>query len=121
MDHGSFSSFPGFSSFPAGPSPTAEQPKPSEKPHKDRKKKKKHRDRNETNSPVEQRVEDDEHRKVQEDCARLEAEKARQKRIYYSDRKGDQLNVKYGGLDSRDVPKYTLVARECTDQLIRTD
>ncbi|KAJ7103657.1 NRDE-2, necessary for RNA interference-domain-containing protein [Mycena belliarum] len=27
-------------------------------------------------------------------------------RLYYSDRKGDPLNITYGGLHSRDVPKY---------------
>jgi hypothetical protein len=29
----------------------------------------------------------------------------------YSDRKGDSLNIRYGGLHTRDVPKYHLVGR----------
>lgn len=33
-------------------------------------------------------------------------------RSFYSDRKGDILNVKYGGLHAGDVPKYNLVASE---------
>lgn len=32
--------------------------------------------------------------------------------IYYSDRRGDPLNITYGGLHSYDVPKYILCDRE---------
>src|ERR1700722_6037925 len=32
--------------------------------------------------------------------------------LFYSDRKGDPLNVRYGGLHTGDVPKYHLVDRE---------
>ena len=30
----------------------------------------------------------------------------------YSDRKGDSLNIRYGGLHTRDVPKYRIVGRK---------
>jgi hypothetical protein len=29
--------------------------------------------------------------------------------VFYTDRKGDRLNVRYGGLHTADVPKYRLV------------
>lgn len=33
-------------------------------------------------------------------------------RLFYSDRKGDVLNVKYGGLHKGDIPKHHLLASE---------
>lgn len=35
-------------------------------------------------------------------------------RSFYSDRKGDALNITYGGLHSGDVPKHHLVASKCS-------
>lgn len=32
--------------------------------------------------------------------------------IYYSDRKGDELTVKYGRLHAGDIPKYNILGRE---------
>lgn len=32
-------------------------------------------------------------------------------RIFYSDRKPDPLNIQYGGIHARDVPKYYVIAR----------
>ena len=60
-------------------------------------------------------VEDDERRKREEDRGnrRDDAERpsAREGLVYFTDRKGDPLNVRYGGLYAGDVPRYRLV--EC--------
>ncbi|KAI0721328.1 NRDE-2, necessary for RNA interference-domain-containing protein [Cerioporus squamosus] len=56
---------------------------------------------------------DDERRKLEEDRRHREEEtvrpSAREGLVYYTDRKGDPLNVRYGGLYAGDVPKYRLV------------
>lgn len=39
-------------------------------------------------------------------------------RLYYIDRKGDELNIKYGSLHSGDIPKYWHVAREFPSSLL---
>ncbi len=44
----------------------------------------------------------------------LEPGQGSSKRVYYSDPKGDPLNVLYGGLHAGDVPKHHLVGRTCT-------
>jgi hypothetical protein len=36
----------------------------------------------------------------------------------YSDRKGDSLNIRYGGLHTRDVPKYHIVGRMSFFELV---
>ncbi|KAH9847402.1 DUF1740-domain-containing protein [Lenzites betulinus] len=56
---------------------------------------------------------DDERRKVEEDRHHddpdFEVASVRERLVYYTDRKGDVLNVRYGGLHAGDVPKYRLV------------
>jgi len=53
------------------------------------------------------------------DDERLKAEEARQRKdspaVFYTDRKGDRLNVRYGGLHAADVPKYRLVGGKLCD------
>jgi hypothetical protein len=47
----------------------------------------------------------------------MKAEEDRQRRdapaVFYTDRKGDRLNVSYGGLHAGDIPKYRLVGGQC--------
>ncbi|KAI0778496.1 DUF1740-domain-containing protein [Trametes elegans] len=56
---------------------------------------------------------DDERRKVEEDrrhgYAESELSSVKETLVYYTDRKGDPLNVRYGGLHAGDVPRYRLV------------
>ncbi|TBU34597.1 NRDE-2, necessary for RNA interference-domain-containing protein [Dichomitus squalens] len=56
---------------------------------------------------------DDERTKLNEDHSyrREEAEKpnAKEGLVYFTDRKGDPLNVRYGGLHAGDIPKHRLV------------
>ncbi|KAI0830629.1 DUF1740-domain-containing protein [Trametes gibbosa] len=56
---------------------------------------------------------DDERRKVEEDRRvndpDFEVASVRERLVYYTDRKGDTLNMRYGGLHAGDVPKYRLV------------
>lgn len=65
-----------------------------------------------TDSPL-----DDERLKAHEDRLRLEQQGQEHDRwvprpLFYSDRKGDTLNLTYGCLHTGDVPKYRPVARE---------
>lgn len=57
---------------------------------------------------------DDERLKEEEDRwrARSETQPSSSKVLFYSDRKGDPLNVQYGGLHAASVPRYHLVG--CT-------
>ena len=60
---------------------------------------------------------EDERKKEKEDL-RLKNEIAdglgtREGLVYFTDRKGDLLNVQYGGLHKGDVPKYRLVGGKC--------
>lgn len=60
---------------------------------------------------------DDERLKASEDRLRLEQQGQERDRwvprpLFYSDRKGDPLNLTYGRLHTGDVPKYRPVARE---------
>lgn len=84
------SSFPpSFSSFPDLYSPP--EPGPSTKrEHKSKSKK-------------QRRVKEDQIDK-QENLTKVEFN-----RFFYSDRKGDLLNIQYGGLHAGDIPKYRLV------------
>ncbi|RPD81960.1 DUF1740-domain-containing protein [Lentinus tigrinus ALCF2SS1-7] len=56
---------------------------------------------------------DDERRKLEEDRRFKEEDavrpSAKEGLVYFTDRKGDPLNVRYGGLHAGDVPKYRLV------------
>ncbi|KAH7928477.1 DUF1740-domain-containing protein [Leucogyrophana mollusca] len=120
----SFSSFPDLDPGPSNPPPhhnTDKSERPSRKHKGDRETKKK-RDKHfgQPTSHADgwstQRVLDDERLKAEEDRMRLEKE-ARppgqydSQPTFYSDRKGDPLNVTYGRLHAGDVPKYHLVDR----------
>ncbi|KAK1228610.1 hypothetical protein PQX77_008204 [Marasmius sp. AFHP31] len=106
MSAPSFSSFhPSFESFPdfeAGPSITTEKSSSkkkkdkskSERRDKDERKKRKHRER--SPPPSDHHYDD---KKVQEGSSRY----------FYSDTKGDALNVQYGGLHKGDIPKYHVI------------
>ncbi|KAJ7125708.1 NRDE-2, necessary for RNA interference-domain-containing protein [Mycena crocata] len=82
-------SFPSFSSFPELP------PNPSPVPkHKDR-----HRKRDKSIPKV---TKDRKEHRDHDEPAKADSTS----RLFYSDRRGDPLIVQYGGLHSRDVPKY---------------
>ncbi|KAJ6519696.1 NRDE-2, necessary for RNA interference-domain-containing protein [Mycena sanguinolenta] len=80
---------PSFSSFPELPSNPPPAPKHK---HKDKERKRK----------PERRPKDQD----QEGRVKLSDDVGSGSRLYYSDRKGDPLNIQYGGINSRDVPKY---------------
>jgi hypothetical protein len=54
---------------------------------------------------------DDERKKAEEDLARRTRQQDVSRPTFFSDKKGDQLNLQYGGIYSGDVPKYHLVGR----------
>ncbi|KAJ7487463.1 NRDE-2, necessary for RNA interference-domain-containing protein [Mycena galericulata] len=83
-------SFPSFSSFPELPADSVSVPK------------KRHKKRDKASIPNDADATKDrkEHRPDEERQASPTS------RLFYSDRKGDPLNIQYGGLHSRDVPKY---------------
>jgi hypothetical protein len=131
MSAPSFSSFaPSFASFPdldPGPSIPAESPTSPRrikvKKHerkKDRriKDRKRRRDEHQDACDFEKlgsggdRVFDDERLKNKEDNDLRDSRRAGSPPLFYSDRKGDPLNVRYGGLHAGDVPKHHLVGRE---------
>ncbi|KAJ7706309.1 NRDE-2, necessary for RNA interference-domain-containing protein [Mycena rosella] len=84
---------PSFSSFP-------ELPPPAPPPAPKKKEKEKHRKRDKApliaNGTVTAKAK---HRDTSTESDPVS-------RLFYSDRKGDPLNIQYGGLHSRDVPKY---------------
>ena len=85
------SSFPpSFSSFPDLYSPPEPGPSSTKREHKSKSKK-------------QRRVKDDQNEK-QQNLTKVEFN-----RFFYSDRKGDLLNIQYGGLHAGDIPKYRLV------------
>ncbi|KAF9015505.1 NRDE-2, necessary for RNA interference-domain-containing protein [Cyathus striatus] len=130
MSAPSFSSFPpSFSSFPeldAGNGRTSQSSneeriqeqsrKSSRSEHNHRKGKEKKRDK-ESAGEKERRKDKDRHRSRHDESRRYDASPKRpvdidsedSHRFFYSDRKGDPLNIIYGGLHAGDVPKYRLV------------
>ncbi|KAI9512862.1 DUF1740-domain-containing protein [Russula earlei] len=52
---------------------------------------------------------DDERTKAAEDSARKTSQRVVSQPVFFSDKKGDPLSMQYGGIDSRDIPKYHLV------------
>ena len=83
----SFSSFPDLYSPPERPEPG---PSSTKREHKSKSKK-------------QRRAKEDQNEK-QQDLTKVEFN-----RFFYSDRKGDLLNIQYGGLHAGDIPKYRLV------------
>jgi hypothetical protein len=55
---------------------------------------------------------DDERIKADEDSARRARQQDDSKLAFFSDKKGDPLNTQYGGIYSRDIPKYHLAGCE---------
>ena len=53
-----------------------------------------------------------EHDIISRDSALYSASTSSGTRLFYPDKKGDVLNVKYGGLHKGDIPEYHLVASE---------
>ncbi|KAI0050675.1 DUF1740-domain-containing protein [Auriscalpium vulgare] len=123
----SFSSFPDLeSSEPRSQSPAAvgrparerESERSRSRKDKDKERRKRKGDRHarvgDVISAREERVEfDDERVKAQEDLQRRTTSTVEHHALeqpnFYSDRKGDPLNVRYGGPDAKDVPRYHLV------------
>ncbi|KAJ7038329.1 NRDE-2, necessary for RNA interference-domain-containing protein [Mycena alexandri] len=83
---------PSFASFPELPSNS------SPVPTKDKERRRK-RDRTADAKPKDK---EKDHRRVDDEHAHNDSTS----RLFYSDRRGDPLNIQYGGLHSRDVPKY---------------
>ena len=139
MSAPSFSSFPpSFSSFPdiePGPSKpssskredTQQKDKVREKRDKERKKKERKGERRRGDGYD---VSDEERRRRKKESRRRDEGDLRDREdytesrngysdmgsgtvpLFYSDRKGDQLNLTYGGLHAGDVPRYNLVCRK---------
>lgn len=121
-----FSSFPTFNSFPVLDPGSSKQVSTGEDTHKTKTNDRKHDERRSRR--------DDKDKRRHEDKSRQETRERRTEgrsrasheatptsmpsasdsatRFFYSDRKGDKLNVKYGGLHAGDIPKYRLVGRE---------
>jgi hypothetical protein len=113
-------SFPSFSSFPEFDSgPSNQRSPPRSQDDKRRKegakgdKDKRRRDKHRSDKSRRQVDNTDESRGTVQDDERLKAEEHRQRKgtpaVFYTDRKGDRLNIRYGGLYAGDVPKYRLV------------
>ncbi|KAF7339574.1 Protein NRDE2 [Mycena sanguinolenta] len=115
---------PSFSSFPELPSNSPPAPKHKEKDKERKRKREKDSDRrpkdredrvksnNDGGSGSrlkrenEQTNKSDRRSKDQEDRPKWNDDGGSGSRLYYSDRKGDPLNIQYGGINPRDVPKY---------------
>jgi hypothetical protein len=54
----------------------------------------------------------DERIKAEEDSARRAGQQNDSQLVFFSDKKGDPLNTQYGGIYSRDIPKYHLAGCE---------
>ena len=138
----SFYSFPpSFSSFPdlgnssrkdseitaSSTPPAQQQDYKDENKQSDRKKRK--RDRRDKSSNLGQipsnkrrsgshgsqchgQVFDDERIKAEEDSARRAGQQDDSQLVFFSDKKGDPLNTQYGGIYSKDLPKYHLAGCE---------
>lgn len=113
MTSPAFSSFPSFSSFPElepgpgnrrSPSPPRCDPKGEKRKTAKGKKDKHKRDKHSHSYDSQSAVQYDERLKAEEDRQRKDVSA-----VFYTDRKGDRLNVRYGGLHAGDVPKYRLV------------
>lgn len=102
----SFSSFPSFEPVPRPPSPSqSRNPEHSKEAKRKGDKGKRKRDKSDRTRSTDHSIRADERRKAEEDRKRSD-----EKPLYYSDRVGDPLNLRYGGLHAGDVPKYKLFA-----------
>lgn len=139
----SFGSFPDLDSRPSQPEKSGQSQKDdkSKKAKRDKegekvKKQKRNHPRDwalgfEPSAPqstLQNRPLDDEQLKAEEDRKRrdgdggegsIHAGRAESPLLFYSDRKGDPLNLRYGGLYAGDIPKYRLVGRELILGLLR--
>ncbi|KAF8647946.1 hypothetical protein AX16_006478 [Volvariella volvacea WC 439] len=122
----SFSSFPpSFSSFPVlDPEPNkpsssaepAQRRKRSRSPNHDKKKhrrsnKGKERDRDREHKSKSKSKSKQDHENSYKADGSLQPVQDEASKYFYSDRRGDPMNVQYGGLHAGDVPKYHAVAR----------
>lgn len=140
----SFSSFPPvFSSFPdLEPGPSKPKPGPSTPPRKkhrgesagetkradkgkhEKRTKEREGERSERKKKSRKRrgsshtYSDEEGHSAAQGTALYSADSDSATRLFYSDRKGDILNVKYGNLHVGDVPKHYLLASECCIRLL---
>ncbi|KAL5519041.1 hypothetical protein ACEPAH_724 [Sanghuangporus vaninii] len=123
MSAPSFSSFPPvFGSFPdLGTGSSSSHPQSKEKKERDRDSDKRERKREKKHNRKgdEEREHSSRHRKKRSELndeggahkSPIVASQEDLNRFFYIDRKGDELNIRYGSLHSRDVPKYWHVAR----------
>ncbi len=119
MSAPSFSSFsPSFKSFPDLNAGSGNESKPPGDDVKQRKKHKKRDRRDRVDSTGHKRSKrhgegsNDQTVSVDYTGQFLEPEPLHSRPLFYSDRKGDLLNVKYGSLHAGDIPKYHLVGRK---------
>ena len=54
---------------------------------------------------------DDERIKAEEDSARRAGQQDVSQPVFFSDKRGDPSSIQYGGIYSKDIPKYHLVGR----------
>jgi hypothetical protein len=124
MSAPSFASFPDLDIGPSSPPnvPGCSRPRKESKKHSKKKdehkekKRKRHSHFDVGESNFEERL-DDERLKAEEDRNRQDVhvtstENAGSLLLFYSDGKGDPLNIRYGGLHAGDIPKHYLVDRE---------
>lgn len=129
MSAPSFSSFPDFSALPhSGPSnhslhspltpstPKEERRTKRDTPHRSRnlsdKHKKHKRDKHRSDKSGHRSLDPSDDLTQLHQDERLKAEDDRKRKdsvLFYSDRKGDALNLQYGRLHAGDVPKYRLI------------
>ncbi|KAK7064328.1 NRDE-2, necessary for RNA interference-domain-containing protein [Favolaschia claudopus] len=93
---------PSFSSFPDLPSTSSAPPSSKSKGKEKERKRKRDKDRD---VPKTKSVHHDPPPPVEERTHESGS------RLYYVDRKGDPLNVQYGSINSKDVPKYRIAGR----------
>ncbi|KAK0464952.1 NRDE-2, necessary for RNA interference-domain-containing protein [Desarmillaria tabescens] len=107
MSAPSFSSFPpSFGSFPEDPS---NEPGPSRPRDDSKHRKHSHREKDSKKETTREKVK--KYRREHRDRKSTEADEVSETRFFYSDRRGDPLNLQYGSLHKGDVPRYKCINR----------
>lgn len=108
----STSSFPSFNSFPElDPGPSNQRsPSQDDTRHNGHKKDKLRKLKKHRDSTI---LNDERVKAVQDRQIKLTSSADSNPPLYYSDRRGDRLNVSYGMLHPGDVPKYRLISGTC--------
>jgi hypothetical protein len=103
-------SFPSFASFPDIPSQESSSRNEPERRRKDKGEKRKRKDDKQSRKGERDRKR---HRPQTDDVVKpptmLASDEGEAWRLFYSDRRGDMLNIQFGGLHVGHIPKYHLV------------